>query len=56
VRAIRRFLTLPRADRSLLLRALGWVVVSRVALWTLPFARVRALAERMARPRSRIYR
>ena len=45
------FLRLPSADRSLAIRAAGWLIAARVALWTLPFARVQALVARLgARP------
>jgi hypothetical protein len=40
------FLRLPAADRYLSIRAAGWLIVARVALWTLPFARVQALVAR----------
>ena len=40
------FLRLPAADRSLSIRAAGWLIAARVALWTLPFARVQALVAR----------
>ena len=43
------FLRLPPADRSLAIHAAGWLIAARVALWTLPFARVQALAAKVAR-------
>ncbi len=37
------FLRLPPADRHLAIRAAGWLIAARIALWTLPFARVQQL-------------
>jgi len=45
------FLKLPAADRVLAVRAAGWLVAARVALWTLPFARVQELAARLGASR-----
>ncbi len=42
------FLRLPPADRRLALQAALWLVAARLALWLLPFDRVRALATRAA--------
>ena len=45
------FLRLPAADRSLAIRAAGWLIAARVALWTLPFAQVQQLVAQLgARP------
>jgi len=41
------FARLPAADRSLAVRAAGWLVMARVALWVLPFARVQELVSRL---------
>ncbi|HEX5096576.1 MAG TPA: lasso peptide biosynthesis B2 protein [Acidimicrobiia bacterium] len=41
------FLRMPPADRALAVRAAGWLLVARVALWTMPFPRVQDLAARM---------
>ena len=41
------FVRLPAADRMLAVRAAGWLVAARVALWTMPFARVQELAARL---------
>ena len=49
MRRLRSFLALPARDRALLLRAVVAVVGVRLALWVLPFARVRALATRTGR-------
>ena len=40
------FLRLPPADRVLALRAAGWLIAARIALWTLPFAQVQELVAR----------
>ena len=45
------FVQLPAADRTLAVRAALWLVVARVALWTLPFARVQELVARLGAPR-----
>ncbi|MEP6759352.1 MAG: lasso peptide biosynthesis B2 protein [Actinomycetota bacterium] len=37
------FLRLPPTDRRLAIRAAGWLIAARVALWTMPFARVQEL-------------
>ena len=50
---VRSFLALPAADRWLALRAAGWLVAARIALWTLPFARVQALTQRAGSRRAR---
>ena len=46
MRRLVTFARLPAADRMLAIRAAGWLVAARVALWTLPFARVQELVER----------
>jgi hypothetical protein len=51
VHRLRTFLRLPPADRTLAVRAAGWLVLARVALWTLPFARVQAMATRFGERR-----
>jgi len=38
-----RFLRLSAPDRRLIVRAAGWLLLVRVALWTRPFARVQQL-------------
>src|SRR5689334_14590279 len=48
------FARLPAADRMLALRVAGWVVVARIALWTLPFARVQELAARLGARRGSV--
>jgi hypothetical protein len=48
VRALRRFFVAPSSDRILLVRALGWVLLARIGLWLAPFARLRAVADRVA--------
>jgi hypothetical protein len=48
VRTLRRLLVAPRSDRILLVRAVGWVLLARIALWLVPFARLRAQADRVA--------
>ena len=47
MRRLRRFLSLPAADRVLLVRALGWVACARAALWFVPFTRLRVAADRL---------
>jgi hypothetical protein len=42
-----KFIALAPAERRVLLQALASVTVMRLATWTMPFARVRALADRM---------
>jgi hypothetical protein len=47
---VHRFLTfvrMPHPDRALALRAAGWLLLARVALWTMPFPRVQELAARL---------
>ncbi len=48
------FIRLPAADRMLAVRAAMWLVVARVALWTLPFARVQELAGRLGARRGTV--
>lgn len=49
----RRYLALAPAERRLFNEAYALVVAVRVASWTMPFARIRQLAERIGqRPRS----
>lgn len=43
---------MPTADKVLVIRAAAWLVVVRIALWALPFARVRALMDRAGARRS----
>ena len=43
----RRFLALAGTDRVLLLRALGWVLLARVAVRFVSFSRLRAVADRV---------
>ena len=43
------FLRLPPADRALAIRAAGWLIAARIALWTLPFARVQQLVAQAGR-------
>ncbi len=42
-----KFIALAASERRVVLEALASVVVMRLATWTMPFARVRALADRM---------
>lgn len=51
-RLLDRFLSLPAADRSLLLRSVLWLGATRLALWLLPLKVVRRLLARAARPTS----
>jgi len=46
MRSLRRFARLPRADKSLLLRALLVVSVTRLGLWLLPIGALRRIALR----------
>jgi hypothetical protein len=41
------FVRMPAADRRLAFRAAGWLLLARIALWTMPFPRVQELAARM---------
>jgi len=43
------FQRLPPADRALAIRAAGWLLAARIALWTMPFARVQQLVEQAGR-------
>ncbi len=45
MRTTRAFLALTATDQVLLVRALAWVVLARVALWFVPFTRLRAAAD-----------
>jgi hypothetical protein len=47
VHTFRRFLALAGTDRSLVVRALGWVLLARVAVRFVPFSRLRAVADRV---------
>ncbi len=49
---LHKFLRLPAADRSLLVRSVALVGAARLALWALPFNVVRRLLSRPARPSS----
>jgi hypothetical protein len=44
---LRKFIALAPAERRLVLEAVVSVVAMRLATWTMPFERVRALADRM---------
>lgn len=48
------FARLPATDRMLAVRAAGWLVLARIALWTLPFARVQALVARLGARRGAV--
>jgi hypothetical protein len=48
------FARLPAADRMLAMRAAGWLALARVALWTLPFARVQELSARLGERRATV--
>jgi hypothetical protein len=50
MKRIAKFLALPAPDRALLFRALTAIVAMRTAVWMLPFARARSLADSMSRP------
>ena len=54
VHRVLTFVRLPPADRVLAVRAAGWLVAARVALWTLPFARVQELVERLGARRGTV--
>jgi hypothetical protein len=47
----RRFAQLPARDKALLLRAAGYVLLARLALWMLPYRRTRALVDTLSRGR-----
>src|SRR5438128_876463 len=51
-RPVHRFLRLPAADRSLLVRSVLLLGATRLALWLLPLRVVRRLVARAARPTS----
>lgn len=46
---LRSFSRFPASEQWFALRALGWLVVVRLALWVLPFRTLRALVDRLAR-------
>lgn len=48
------FVGLPAADRALAVRAAWWLLLARVALWTLPFARVQELVARLGARRGTV--
>jgi hypothetical protein len=50
MRRVAKFFALPRSERALVLRTILPLVAMRVAMWTLPFARVRAICDAMSRP------
>jgi hypothetical protein len=50
MRRIAKFFALPRSDRALVLRTVAPLIAMRVAMWTLPFARVREICDAMSRP------
>jgi len=50
MRRVAKFLALTRSDRDLVLRTIAPVVAMRLAMWTLPFARVRGICDAMSRP------
>jgi hypothetical protein len=52
MRALRRWLNLPRAEKRLFLAALAWVVLFRASLWILPLRFVMGLSRRVSVPRS----
>jgi Transglutaminase-like superfamily len=45
---VAKFMALPASDRALLFKSLVPLVAMRVGLWTMPYARVRRLADWMA--------
>lgn len=47
VHRVLTFFRLPAADRALAVRAVWWLLLARVSLWTLPFARVQEWVERL---------
>ena len=53
MRTLRQWLDLPRAEKRLFLAAAWWVVIFRLALWTLPLRTVLRLAQRSSRSRNR---
>jgi hypothetical protein len=48
------FVRLPSADRALSVHAVWWLLLARVALWTLPFARVQELVARLGARRGTV--
>ena len=50
---LRKWLDLPRAEKRLFFAAAWWVVIFRLALWTLPLRIVLRLGQRSARSRNR---
>ena len=50
MKRIAKFFALTRSDRALLLRTFAPLVAMRLAMWTLPFARVREICDAMSRP------
>jgi Transglutaminase-like superfamily len=50
---LRKWIDLPRAEKRLFFAAAWWVVIFRLALWTLPLRIVMRLGERSARSRNR---
>lgn len=53
MRSLRKLLELPASDRRLLLQAGALLVLVRVGLWVLPFARLRPVLGALGRPAGR---
>jgi len=49
---LRRWMDLPPAEKRLFLAALGWVVLFRTSLWTLPLRFVMGISRRVSMARS----
>jgi hypothetical protein len=52
VTRLSKMLSLPSRDRALLLQSMGPLAAMRLALWTMPFARVRRIADLLSSPRA----
>lgn len=50
MKRIGKFFALPRSERALVLRTIAPLLAMRIAMWTLPFARVREICDAMSRP------
>jgi hypothetical protein len=54
VHRVLTFVRLPSTDRALAVRAAWWLLLARLALWTLPFARVQELVARLGTRRTTV--
>jgi len=50
MKRVAKFFALPRSERALILRTFAPLIAMRVAMWTLPFARVSRISDAMSRP------